>query len=77
MAHADTLEPITFSEYNDIDSVYSAPWLLSHRVDLHNELKMLATQDDGLGEPAKIHLKSEVTGIVCITDCFYVLCLCP
>ncbi|MCJ1267057.1 hypothetical protein MMC22_006942 [Lobaria immixta] len=24
---------------------------------------MLATQDDGLGEPAKIHLKSEVTGI--------------
>ena len=67
MAHADTLEPIHFSELVDIESVYSAPWFLSHRVDLHNELKLLATQDEGPGEPAKIHLRAEVTGIVSIT----------
>lgn len=54
-----------FAEFDHTESTYSAPWFLAHRVDLHNELKLLATQDEGPGEPAIIHLSAEVTEIVC------------
>jgi 2-polyprenyl-6-methoxyphenol hydroxylase-like FAD-dependent oxidoreductase len=35
------------------------PWYLSHRVDLHNELKLLAL-GEGDGPPAELHLSSAV-----------------
>jgi 2-polyprenyl-6-methoxyphenol hydroxylase-like FAD-dependent oxidoreductase len=39
------------------------PWYLSHRVDLHNELKLLALGDDGHGPPAELHLSSAVESV--------------
>lgn len=60
------------STYDDTETKFSAPWYLSHRVDLHNELRLLATRDEGPGEPAKIRLSAEVSGIVCITNDFMV-----
>lgn len=66
------MEPVLISKFDDIEPKFSAPWYLSHRVDLHNELRLLATRDEGPGEPAKIHLSTEVTGIVCITNDFMV-----
>ncbi|KAJ7610004.1 FAD/NAD(P)-binding domain-containing protein [Mycena polygramma] len=36
------------------------PGLLCHRSDLHNELKRLATMDEGEGDPVNIHLESDV-----------------
>lgn len=34
-----------------------------HRVDLHNELRRLATGPDGKGRPAKLHLSSPVASV--------------
>jgi hypothetical protein len=39
------------------------PWYLSHRVDLHNELKLLALGEDGNGTPAELHLSSVVESV--------------
>ncbi|MCJ1424421.1 hypothetical protein MMC29_002309 [Sticta canariensis] len=63
LTRADTLEQSLFADLDHIESTFSAPWFLAHRVDLHNELKLLATQEEGPGEPAKIRLSAEVTGI--------------
>lgn len=64
MARADNLETITLQDLSKIESIYSAPWLLCHRVDLHSELKRLATRDEGPGEPVQIRLNAKVVDIV-------------
>jgi len=51
-----------------IEPTFGAPWFLAHRVDLHEELKRLATQTDGEGKPAVVHLKSEVTKYVSLSN---------
>lgn len=43
---------------------FGAPWLLNHRVDLHNELRRLATTEDGPGKPAVIRTASRVADVV-------------
>jgi len=55
-----------FSENNnkDVPQKYGAPWFFAHRVDLHTELKRLATQTDGPGIPAVVHLRSEIVKYV-------------
>ncbi|GAA5984663.1 hypothetical protein JCM10908_003448 [Rhodotorula pacifica] len=42
---------------------FAAPWLLNHRVDLHNELRRLATTEDGEGKPATVRTASRVVDI--------------
>ena len=43
---------------------FGAPWLLFHRVDLHNELKRLATEPrPSTAAVARIHLLAEVVDI--------------
>jgi salicylate hydroxylase len=44
---------------------YGAPWYLYHRVDLHTELKRLATEPTCGSRPAKINLSSEVVDVDC------------
>lgn len=39
---------------------YGAPFYFSHRVDLHQALKKLATEEDAPGTPVSIRLKKEV-----------------
>lgn len=41
-----------------------SPWLLQHRVDLHNELRRLATSEDGPGQPAEIRTGARVLSVV-------------
>ncbi|KAF4207619.1 hypothetical protein CNMCM8927_002696 [Aspergillus lentulus] len=41
---------------------YGAPWYLAHRVDLHSELRRLATTSHAPGFPVEIILRSEVVG---------------
>jgi salicylate hydroxylase len=65
-ANAATLQKFHESEESYIEPTFGAPWFLSHRVDLHDELKRLATQKEGEGKPAVVHLKSEVARYVCI-----------
>ncbi|KAK1997909.1 salicylate hydroxylase [Colletotrichum falcatum] len=69
-AKGDTLERFHVGAEDYVEERYGAPWCLAHRVDLHEELKRLATEpgergggdDDrgGPGRPATVHLRSEV-----------------
>jgi salicylate hydroxylase len=43
---------------------FGAPWLLNHRVDLHQELRRLATTEDGPGQPATLRTGVRVKAIV-------------
>lgn len=44
---------------------FGAPWLLNHRVDLHAELKRLATSAEGPGQPAALRTGVKVKSIDC------------
>ncbi|KAI0200712.1 FAD/NAD(P)-binding domain-containing protein [Astrocystis sublimbata] len=49
---ADTLETLSESRYENIEAEMGSACLSFHRVDLHNGLKALATEDsEGFGEP--------------------------
>ncbi|KJK76577.1 hypothetical protein H634G_08165 [Metarhizium anisopliae BRIP 53293] len=67
--HADLVDPFTLQPiaalYNEksADSAGGLPLWLSHRVDLHNALKWMATRSDGPGAPATIHLDSLVMAL--------------
>ncbi|ROV99928.1 hypothetical protein VMCG_06182 [Cytospora schulzeri] len=43
--------------------MWQHPWLLSHRVGLHESLKKLATNEDGAGPPAKLRTSSKVVSL--------------
>jgi salicylate hydroxylase len=43
---------------------FGAPWLLNHRVDLHNELRRLATDPAGPGKPAVVRTAARVAHVV-------------
>lgn len=45
------------------NSQWQHPWLLSHRVALHETLKTLATAEEGAGPPAKLQTSSKVIGL--------------
>lgn len=49
-----------------IASRYGAPWFLAHRVDLHEELRRLATGEEGHGTPAVVLTRSDVVGYVSV-----------
>ncbi|KAJ0375007.1 hypothetical protein COL26b_006722 [Colletotrichum chrysophilum] len=74
-AKGDTLEKFHVGTEDYIEERYGAPWYFAHRVDLHEELKRLATEvvesgngtngvnghaKGGFGMPANVHLQSEV-----------------
>jgi len=60
----DTLEAFSELRYGDVEERYGAKFYFAHRVDLHNELKLLATGDEGPGKKVVIELRKEVTGYV-------------
>ncbi len=59
----DSLETIREADFTFYEERFGAPWFLTHRVDLHAELKRLAT-GTGPGFPAKPHLNTEVVAYV-------------
>ncbi|KAI1313612.1 FAD/NAD(P)-binding domain-containing protein [Xylaria venustula] len=76
-AAAGDLGTMVESRYEDIESVMGSPSLSFHRVDLHNGLRALATEDgvlngvgedgkrEGKGTPVTIRLGCEVRGVDC------------
>ncbi|KAJ7643530.1 FAD/NAD(P)-binding domain-containing protein [Roridomyces roridus] len=48
------------SDSSDYEGQYGTPWVMAHRVDLHNELRRLAIGPDGTGPPAVLHLVHRV-----------------
>lgn len=59
----DTLEPVHELDLGAIGEKHGSPWYFAHRVDLHQELKRMATTNDG-GPLITFKLRSEVTRYV-------------
>ncbi|OJJ07338.1 hypothetical protein ASPVEDRAFT_46683 [Aspergillus versicolor CBS 583.65] len=55
-----SLDTLAGVHYPDFTELYGGPWLLAHRVDLHSELRRVATDPKGLGKPVDIILRAEV-----------------
>lgn len=45
------------------NKIWQHPWMLVHRVRLHDRLKLIATGEKGEGSPAKLHLSARVAKI--------------
>jgi 2-polyprenyl-6-methoxyphenol hydroxylase-like FAD-dependent oxidoreductase len=43
--------------------MWQNPWQITHRVHLHNELKRMATGNDGVGKPVVLHTSAKVIDI--------------
>lgn len=56
----DTIKDVDLREPN---KMWQHPWLLSHRVNLHEKLKTLATAADGDGPPAELHTSCKVASL--------------
>ncbi|KAL0933737.1 salicylate hydroxylase [Colletotrichum truncatum] len=56
----DTLDLIHSLDLGSVADRYGSPWYFAHRVDLHQELKRMATAAEG-GPPLTVKLRSEVT----------------
>ncbi|KAJ7610012.1 FAD/NAD(P)-binding domain-containing protein [Mycena polygramma] len=56
-----------FDALHDPHNTFGRPGVLCHRSDLHDELKRLATMEEGPGKPANIHLESDVASCDCTT----------
>lgn len=44
-----TMEVVVPNYYPDVEKIYGIPLYTVHRVDLHDQLKLLATQKNGPG----------------------------
>ena len=58
----DNLNSVAHVDLSSAEQMFGARVWAIHRVDLHNELRRLATNDIEPGCPVKIHLASEVIG---------------
>lgn len=63
-AHGATLARFHERDERYITARFGAPWFFAHRVDLHAELRRLATRQDGEGTPAVVYLESGVSEYV-------------
>jgi salicylate hydroxylase len=61
-----TGEELNFHDHSHNADIFGAPLYYSHRVDLHQSLRDLATQPNGVGIPVKIYLGSGVSSYVSI-----------
>ncbi len=69
------VEMCRLAEYNEMgvetrkvdmteqNKMWQHPWMLVHRVRLHDQLKLVATGNEGPGNPAKLHLSSKVVEV--------------
>lgn len=46
-----------------MNAQWQHPWHLSHRINLHEKLKTIATAEDGAGTPAKLHTSSKIVSV--------------
>ena len=50
--------------YKDCESTWGLPMYAVHREDLHNQLRLLATQKEGFGHPCDVQVRSKVVDYV-------------
>ena len=54
-----TMEVLMPNYLQNIEETYGTPLYSVHRVDLHNQLRLLATQKDGPGYPVDIQVRAK------------------
>ena len=59
-----TMEEVSANYYHNIKETYGVPLYTVHRVDLHNQLRLLATQEDGPGYPVDLQVRADVVDYV-------------
>lgn len=59
-----TLEVLDFHDHSHNKEIFGQPLYHAHRVDLHESLKMMATEPEGVGVPVVVHLRSGVASYV-------------
>lgn len=64
LLNGTTLEVVMPNYLQNIEETYGTPLYSVHRVDLHNQLRTLATQKDGPGQPVDIQVRAKVVGYV-------------
>jgi salicylate hydroxylase len=52
------------SLWKDFESTWGLPMYLAHRVDLHTQLRQLATEKEGLGRPCDVRVRYKVVNYV-------------
>ena len=62
-----SMETIVPDHFGNIEEAYGIPLYSAHRVDLHNQLRELATQNDGPGHPVEIQTRAKVVGYVSLS----------
>ena len=50
--------------YKDCESTWGLPMYAVHRVDLHTQLRVLATQQEGPGRPCDLQVRSKAVEYV-------------
>jgi salicylate hydroxylase len=58
------MQMISPNHYSDCETTWGVPMYSVHRVDLHNQLRILATMKEGIGRPCDILVRSKVVGYV-------------
>lgn len=46
-----------------MNAQWQHPWHLSHRINLHEKLKAVATGEEGVGTPARLHTSSKIVSV--------------
>lgn len=60
----NSMQMVVPNYYVNIKENYGLPIYSVHRVDLHDQLKALATGENGPGKPCKLHVRSAVADYV-------------
>jgi salicylate hydroxylase len=59
-----TMDVVIPNYYQNFEETYGIPLYSVHRVDLHNQLRELATQKDGPGIPVDVQVRAKVIDYV-------------
>lgn len=59
-----TMEVVIPNYFQNVEETYGIPLYSVHRVDLHNQLRLIATQQDEPGHPVDIQVRAKVVDYV-------------
>lgn len=59
-----SMEVLMPNYLHNIEETYGAPLYSVHRVDLHNQLRLLATRTQGPGHPVEIQVRAKIVDYV-------------
>ena len=68
LVNGTTLEAVIPNYFSNVEETWGTPLYSVHRVDLHNQLRALATRKEGQGQPVDIQVRTQVVNYVRVND---------